>query len=224
MSGQKRAQSPAEPRVRPSLLIGTSTEYLGKRPWPRVIRQRQAVVVVGPPGVGKTSVAVRIAGPERILLEGCELQAALLRRVRTGRWEARLVRAPGLVLDDLRWLGARPGVVPMLAELVERRGERGRRTVLCQCDADGSIDALMCEMGAGSCVVIGLRFPAGKRARNRFARRACDELGVPWEAARRTAALEPWSYAAVLERIEAWPLDGDAPQPGPGVERPVSLG
>jgi hypothetical protein len=81
--------------------------------------------------------------------------------------------------------------------------------VLCQCDEDGSIDELIAVMRPGSIAVIGLRFPRGKRGRLRFARRVCEELGAPREAARGTDQLEPWGYSRVVESIRRWPMPVD---------------
>ena len=97
------------------------------------------------------------------------------------------------------------GVVELLRELVEQRARTGRRTVLCQCDSDGSIDELIAVLRPGSSVVIGLRFPKGKRGRLRFARRVCEEVGAPREAARGTDQMDPWRYDTVVEVIRKWP-------------------
>ena len=110
-----------------------------------------------------------------------------------------------LVLDGPVWLRGRLGVVELLKELVEMRAREGRRTVLCQRDTDGSLDELIAVLTPGTSVVIGLRFPTGKRGRLRFARRLCEELGAPREAARGTDQLVPWRYERVVEVIRRWP-------------------
>ena len=96
-------------------------------------------------------------------------------------------------------------MIELLKELVEAREADGRRTLICQRDCDGSVDELIAVLKPGTAVVIGLRFPTGKRGRRRFARRACEELAAPREAARGTEQLDPWRYEDVIEAIRRWP-------------------
>ena len=195
-------------RRTPALLTGTSTEYLGKRHLPKVMRDRPVVILMGPDGVGKTSVAARIAGERSRRLDTRALQQAILRRVRTGAWSKALIRARGLILDGPVWLRNRPGVVEMIVELLHARGEIGRRTVVCQADTDCHIDVLIAAAPRGTLALVGLRFPKGKRGRLRFARRMCEERGIPKEAARGIEHLEPWRYDRVIEQIERWDQTG----------------
>ena len=44
----------------PALITRTSGELIGRRPLPRVLLERPVLFVLGPRGVGKTSVARRI--------------------------------------------------------------------------------------------------------------------------------------------------------------------
>lgn len=200
-------------RATPALLTGTSSEFLGRRPWPRVLRERQVVVLLGPQGVGKTVVAEQIAGVDAVRLDTTALSDALLRRVREGGWGACLEPA-ALILDGPVWLRGRPGVVELLRELVDLRRREGRRTVLCQRDCDGSIDELIAVLKPGTHVVIGLRFPKGPRGRMRFARALCDVLGAPREAARGTDQLDPWRYDRVVEVVRRWPDPPQFERPG----------
>jgi hypothetical protein len=170
-----------------------------------VLRQRSIVVVLGPEAVGKTEVAWKIAGQDGVRVDTHGLQEALLTRVRQGAWEDRLLMAPALILDGPVWLRGRAGVVALLAELLKTRAAASRTTVLCQRDGDGSIDELIAVMRAGSVAVIGLRFPTGKRGKLRFARRMCDQMGAPREAARGTDQLVPWRYERVIEVARRWP-------------------
>ena len=192
----------------PALLAGTSTEYLGKRPLPKVLRDRPIVIIMGPDGVGKTSVACRIAGDGARRLSAPALQQAILRRVRTGAWSKALVKARGLILDGPVWLRNRPGVVELIVELLRARSEAGRSTVVCQANTDCHVDVLIAAAPRGTLALVGLRFPKGKRGRLRFARRMCELRGIPKDAARGTDQILPWRYDRVIEAIEAWDQTG----------------
>lgn len=185
------------------------------------------MVLLGPSGVGKTAVAQRIAGEGAPRLDTTRLQEALVRRVRSGGWPRTLLRPQALVLDGPVWLRGRPGVVDLLRELVVERARAGRKTILCQSDDDGSIDELIAVLKRGTAVVIGLRFPKGRRGRLRFARRLCDEIGAPAEAARLTVQLDPWRYERVVELIRrwpdpvSWPTTSDEPGIHPALRSPL---
>ncbi len=189
----------------PAFLTGTSTEYLGRRPLPRAVRDGFSILVLGPRGVGKSCVSERIVGRDAVTLETSQLHDVIIDRVRNGQWDARLLDTPSLILDGPAWLGQRRGVLRVLAELLGARAERGGRTVVIQCDADGSALEIIPRMAPGSVVVVGLRFPGGARGRLRFARRLCDELGVPRSRARGTELIEPWGYPAVAEALRTPP-------------------
>lgn len=191
--------------TKPAFLTGTSSEFLGKKPWPRVVRQRSVVVVIGPEAVGKTSVAKRILGGAALRLNTHQMQESLIRRVREGKWPQEVVQAEGLILDGPVWLRGRLGVVELLKELLVQRARQKRRTLVVQSDSDGSIDELIGVMPPGTLAVIGLRFPKGKRGRLRFARRICREVGAPEQAANGTEKLEPWRYQHVIDAVRRWP-------------------
>jgi len=185
----------------PALLTGTSSEFMGLRPLPRLLRHRHVIFVLGPPGVGKTSVACRLAGEESPrIFDSREIDTMLLERVRNARWSDELLDSADLVLDGPAWLRNRSGAIALLVELAQTRATAGARTIFCQADADGSIEELFAAVEAGSAVVIGLRFPNGKRARLRCARRICDELGFSRDAALGSDCLDPWRY----DRLRAW--------------------
>ncbi|MBN2799605.1 MAG: hypothetical protein JXX28_10695 [Deltaproteobacteria bacterium] len=188
----------------PALVTGTSTEFLGGKPIPRRVRERRVVFVLGPPGSGKTSVARRLSGTGAHELDAKAVQAALVDRIGALGWSEELLSAPSLVLDGPVWLRNRPAVVEVLCELLTLRAEAGLRTVVCQADRDASIHLLVGALAVHHYVVLGLRLPVGRRGRMRFARRMCDKLGLEHGAARGTADIEPWSYAAVARHLRAW--------------------
>lgn len=190
----------------PALLTGTSGEFMGRKPLPRLLRERKVIYVLGPHGVGKSRVARLLSGPSREDLDRQSLEHALIERVRTGKWANTLLRAPSLVIDGPVWLRNRHGAVTLLLELARLRAAAGYRTVICQAELDGSVEELISASEPGSAVVVGLRFPTGKRSRLRCARDLCDELGLPHEVAIGSDTLDPWRYdrlvAYLIER--AW--------------------
>lgn len=198
------------PRVAPALVTCTSSEYLGHRPLRRIVRERPLIVVLGAPGTGKTRVAERVGrslareGAGAFLrLDTRALEEELVRRTRAGAWPARLLDAAALVLDGPpAFLRGRPGRVAFLRELVAARVAAGRTTIVCQVTHDEAVACLVGDAAAGSLVTIGLRFPASRSGRLRFARRACDELGLAKSAATGTDQLAPWRYDAVLAELE----------------------
>lgn len=185
----------------PAFLTGTSTEYIGDRPLPRVVRDRPILFVLGPRGAGKSLVASRFAGPRRMVLDTQGVQRAILERVRRGTWSDELRHESSLVLDGPVWLCGRPAVVGLLCELLALRAAAGRRTVVCQADSDGSISLLFEKLPIGRSATVALRFPSSRRARLRAAERICLDHGIPVRCAKGTASTEDWSYARVLERI-----------------------
>ncbi len=196
--------------TKPAFLTGTSSEFLGKKPWPRVVRQRRVVVVIGPEAVGKTSVAQRILGVNALRLNTHQVQESLIRRVREGAWPEEMLASEGLMLDGPVWLRGRLGVVELLKELLVRRARAKLRTLVVQSDSDGSIDELIGVMPPGTLAVIWLRFPKGKRGRLRFARRVCRDVGAPEQAANGTENMQPWRYDQVVDAVRRWP------EPPPG--------
>ena len=165
--------------------------------------------MLGPSGAGKSSVAVRLAGRSHLSLDSRAIEAALVERIGRSAFADELLTTGALVLDGPVWLQNRPAAVDALSELLAERTRRSLKTFVVQSDDDGSVDLLMAQMPAGSMVVLGLRFPKGKRGRLRFARRVCDQLQIPRLAARGTDALEPWNYERVILYLVSWTPDSD---------------
>lgn len=164
------------------------------------------MAILGEPGTGKTRVALRVAsdgGLTPVYLDTRALQEEIVRRTRTGAWAPRIVEAPALVLDGPIFLTSRRTAAQFLRELLALRIKAGRRTVLCEVSKDGSLDRVLRDIKAGGMATIGLRFPASRSGRMRFARRCCDELGLGRSSARGTDLLEPWGYEAVVSTLRA---------------------
>lgn len=193
----------------PALITGTSAEFLGRKPVPTVLRQRRLVFVLGPNGVGKTTVGRALCGSDRSELDPRALEAALVDRVRTGGW-AGWGTARALLVDGPMWLRDRPGAVALILDLCSRRAAADLVTVVCQAESDGSVEELIRQCAPGEAVVLGLRFPRGAKSRLRTATQLCEQLGLPPSAAAGTDTLDPWRYdhltAHLIER--AWPGGG----------------
>lgn len=187
-------------RDRSALIVGTSTEFLGKKPLPIVVRQRPVLLVLGEAGTGKTSVARRILGQNALRLRGEALQEACARAVRRGRWPEELLVAPGLILDGPTYLNRRPGVVRLLGSLLASRSSVGLRTVVCQGKADDTASLLMDGLETGQRATVTLRFPIG-RGRVRFAVRMCQQLDLPTSIGRQLEVSEPWTYRKVIRAL-----------------------
>jgi hypothetical protein len=182
---------------RPALLSGTSTEYMGRRPLPWAIRDRLVIVVMGPQGVGKSSVARRIAGANSVHLEEKALHAVTVQRVRHARWSDKLLTTPTLVLDGPVFLHVRPGATKALRELVRDRCDTGRKTIICEGSTrDGSISLLMDAVEPEKRATVMLRFPVGSGKR-RFIRILCRNMGLDLCHVPSLVNIVPWSYAAV---------------------------
>lgn len=189
--------------LEPVLLSGTSSEYLGRKPLPRALRIRPVIVLAGPPGVGKTTVARRIAGEDALLLDGNALHRATVERVRRQAWSGPFLEAERLILDGPVFLSRRPGATLAIRELIRRRAELRRITVLCEgSPRDGSVGLLMDAVGPELRATVTLRFPVG-RGRLRITRHICQSVGVEPRLATGVARMEPWSYQSALEAVRA---------------------
>jgi hypothetical protein len=184
----------------PALVTRTSAEILNRKGIPRVVDGRPILFVLGPAGVGKTSVARRILGDGRREVSVVALRAALVEAVRRRAWPEALLAQPALLLDDVDFLHGRYGALDLCGELLRARADAGLRTVLCQGKADQSVTLLYEQVALTSRATILLRFPVG-RGRSRYVAARCQARGIPY--VREAAVLEPWSYAGVEQVLDA---------------------
>lgn len=206
-TGGPLAEPEAEPTSEvptPAHLTRTSREMLGQRPLPRVLRERAVVYVLGPDGVGKTTVGRRLCGDERLEISGDQLRRATVGTARRGFFSAELTEAPVLLVDGLDYWYNRYGAVELVGRLLRARAAAGRRTVLTQGPADNSITELYGPVPLELRASLLLRFPVGKGRRTHVTER-CRARGLDPSLAAEAVHLEPWTYAgveAVLDRIQ----------------------
>ena len=191
----------------PAFLSGTSQVYLGRRPAPRVVRQRPVLLLMGPPGVGKSSVARQVMGPAAVELTGPALLAESASALQKRGWSEALLGAPTLILDLPAFLERRPGFARTVSELVLARVQAGLRTALIEPE-DGQLLSGLAELiPTEHRATVLLRYPVG-RGRKRHAQRLCKELGLPLGLSAVGARVEPWSWeAARAALLAAAPLD-----------------
>lgn len=183
----------------PAVLAGTSSQFLRARSLPKILRSRLVVVVLGPRGVGKTSVAKRILGGVPLVLRGDRLHAACAKAVRRGRWPDDVATAPRLVLDGPEFLNRRKGVLRLLHELLVQRTQLGVATVACQ-GSDDTVLYLLDAVEPRLRCTVNLRMPS-QTGRRRFLRQVASQQGVPWERAREVRVDEPWTYRKVSRSV-----------------------
>ena len=184
----------------PALVSGTSQEFVGGASLPRTVRSRTMVFLLGPPGVGKSTVAKHFAGDGACILSEAQVLDALNAHARVRSWEDELLAASSVVLECPCFLGRRPSALQALQSLVRARSGGGRRTVVCEAESGTPMEELMGAVHPGYRATVVLRFPVG-RGRKRFALKVCDELGLAPVYAEDTEHIEPWTYAAIRTEI-----------------------
>jgi len=184
----------------PALVSGTSQEFAGGKPLPRSIRSRTMVFVLGPSGVGKTTVARSIGGPGARYLTSDDVLGVINAFTKTRKFDTSIEMHPAVVLECPCFLGRRPAALAALQSLLQIRAGGGRRTLVCEAETGAPLEDLMTVVHPGYRATVMLRFPVG-RGRKRYAVRVCDELGVSSTYAAGTESIEPWSYAAVRAEI-----------------------
>ena len=147
---------------------------------------------------------MRLAGSGAVYWSSQAIERAVLERVREGRWPSEALCNACLVLDGPVFVRTRASLRKLLRELLDARTAVSSRTLVTDASGDGSAERLLDGMAAGDTVIIGLRFPKGRRGRLRYARRRCAEQGLPREAAAGTDRLEPWTYQAVSDALLRW--------------------
>jgi hypothetical protein len=154
------------------------------------------VFLLGPAGVGKTTVAKSLAGNDALYLSDAQVLEALNTHARKRAWDEELLKYSSVVLECPCFLERRPAALQTLQRLLRVRSGGGRRTVICEADSGTPMEELMGAVHPGYRATVVLRFPVG-RGRMRFALRVCNELGLSADHAEATEELEPWTYAAV---------------------------
>lgn len=199
-----RARSPEDTAeiLLPALITRTSSELLGRRPLPKVLRERPIAFVLGPPGVGKSAVATRILR-ETPGYVSAAFRPAVVAAAR-GSWSKMLREAPGLLFDDVDFLHNRLGALELLAALIRERAAAGRRTVLCQGGPDTSVTLLYPMLPLALRASLLLRFPVGVGRRRHVVNR-CNQRGLDVAAARAAVTMEPWSYELVERFLDGVP-------------------
>jgi len=184
----------------PALISGTSTEFFGRKPLPRAVKLRPLLFLLGPAGVGKSTVARHLLGDDAPYLEERALLDALASRVRHRKWPDQIDTVPHLILEGLCFLPRRPGAAQALSDLVEARVSAGLKTVLTQAGDASSMNTLMEKIPPEQRATVVLRFPVG-RGRVRYAARLCDELGIPRTYARLAQDVDPWTYERIRQTL-----------------------
>jgi hypothetical protein len=114
--------------------------------------------VLGPLGVGKSSVARGLAGTDGRYLSEEDVLSALKSQTRQRCWAADLVKCPALVLESPCFLNRRPAVLRSLQALLRLRAGQGRRTWVCEAEIGSNVERLIEAIHPGYRATLVLRF------------------------------------------------------------------
>jgi len=186
----------------PSLISGVYTEFIGNKPLPKAVRERQIVFIFGPAGVGKTIVAKHLFGEQYTLYKQQQLMDAFLQKVRRRRWSSELSSVDNLIIEGPCFLEQRPQILLMLQSLIRLRFKKGLRTIILDAEDLGPVREILRSIPHEDRATILLRFPEG-RGRYRFLAHACRKRGIPIQHARRLMNVKPWTYSFVFNDLES---------------------
>ena len=180
------------------VLAGTSTQYLTGA-LPHVLRRAPVVLVLGPRGVGKSSVVRHMLSGQAMVLRGDSLHEAASRAVRRRRWSEDILDSERLVIDGPSFLRRRAGVRRLVCALLAERALAGRRTVVIEGHDDSALlllDAVPVQLR----VTLNLRYPKAP-GRRRFIRKECAALGLDPHLGASLSIDEPWTWLKVKRAL-----------------------
>jgi adenylate kinase family enzyme len=194
----------------PALFTRTSSELLGRRPLPHVLRERPILFVLGPRGAGKSTVARALLGNALGLVES-SFRSAVVAAARNRSWSRELREVRSLLFDEVDCLHDRDGVHELLGLLLRERAAKGLRTVLCQGgESDTSVTLLYPRVAPALRATVLLRFPVG-RGRRQHVQKRCLARELPYALARGAVVMEPWNYSLVEAHLDAVAASAVAP-------------
>ena len=165
------------------------------------------VGIFGPSGIGKTTLAQRLAGKDAVFmtLEDWRMQAG--ERIRTQRGDEDCVA--GLLetvdLDNLSGLHDKRGTREELVHALVARVHKGRKTILVEGVQDRSLEDVLraVENQIVSAPTARVRLDIPRLLdRWRWAKVEGARLGVPSETIREAMRVRPWSFTAALGALQ----------------------